>query len=162
MTDSTLVELFRHSTWATSSLLETCLNLDDDALDATTPGTYGSIRATLAHLVLSDEHFYQYAAAEHAAAPLADDTTDLRVLLQRVRLLGPRWEEVAAAPRSGAGEVVTGDGWRTNAAVVMAQSIHHAGEHRSQVCSILGALGLDVPDLAVWDHAIDVGTMVPA
>ncbi|MGI8609926.1 MAG: hypothetical protein ACR2MY_11970 [Candidatus Dormibacteria bacterium] len=35
----------------------------------------------------------------------------------------------------------------------MAQAIHHADDHRGHVLSILGAHGLEVPDLAVWDYA---------
>jgi hypothetical protein len=46
-----LVELFRHKTWATLLLIEACQGLDEEMLDATTPGTYGTIRDTLHHLV---------------------------------------------------------------------------------------------------------------
>jgi hypothetical protein len=41
----------------------------------------------------------------------------------------------------------------------MAQAIHHGDDHRGHVLSILGALGLEVPELSVWDHAIATGMM---
>jgi hypothetical protein len=41
----------------------------------------------------------------------------------------------------------------------MAQAIHHADDHRSQVLSILGARGLDVPDLDVWKYAESAGLL---
>jgi hypothetical protein len=41
----------------------------------------------------------------------------------------------------------------------MAQAIHHADDHRSHILSILGARGLEVPELSVWDYAISTGQM---
>jgi hypothetical protein len=35
----------------------------------------------------------------------------------------------------------------------MAQAIHHADDHRSHILSILGARGLEVPELDVWAYA---------
>ena len=43
MTDA-LLELYRHKTWATLRLLEYCHGLADEHLDATIPGTFGTIR----------------------------------------------------------------------------------------------------------------------
>jgi hypothetical protein len=42
-----LLQLYRHKTWATLRLIEYCQALDDEHLDATIPGTYGTIRNTL-------------------------------------------------------------------------------------------------------------------
>src|SRR2546427_417893 len=47
-----LLVLYRHKTWATLALIDFCKGVDDAVLDATTPGTYGTIRDTLRHLVL--------------------------------------------------------------------------------------------------------------
>jgi uncharacterized damage-inducible protein DinB len=44
-----LLELYRHKTWATLQLIEACRVLDEDQLDATNPGTFGTIRDTLRH-----------------------------------------------------------------------------------------------------------------
>jgi uncharacterized damage-inducible protein DinB len=46
-----LLSMYRHTTWATLRLIEHCQGLADDHLDATIPGTYGTIRDTLRHLV---------------------------------------------------------------------------------------------------------------
>jgi uncharacterized damage-inducible protein DinB len=43
-----LIELVRHKTWVTLRLIEHCRALDDEHLDASIPGTYGTIRDTLA------------------------------------------------------------------------------------------------------------------
>ena len=51
----TLLELYRHMTWSTLRLIEHCQDLADEHLDATTPGTFGTIRETLRHLGRAEE-----------------------------------------------------------------------------------------------------------
>src|SRR5438093_11157482 len=46
-----------HDTWATGKLIERCRKLAPDQLELTTPGTYGTIRATLQHIVSADEGY---------------------------------------------------------------------------------------------------------
>lgn len=75
------------------------------------------------------------------------------------KVLGPRWELLAQDNEIPGREVIMWDGWRMMGAVPMAQAIHHADDHRSQVLSILGAHGLDVPDLDVWRYAESAGLL---
>jgi uncharacterized damage-inducible protein DinB len=168
-----LLQLYRHKTWATLRLIEYCRGIGDEHLDATIPGTYGTIRNTLKHLVESDEGYFSIltrerfptrAAAEAFALPdrLPDGPVPLDELAERVRRLGPRWELVAEDADLPAREVTTTDGWRVPGAVPMAQAIHHADDHRSHIMSILGARGLDVPEpngLDVWGYAEANGQM---
>jgi hypothetical protein len=64
-----------------------------------------------------------------------------------------RWAEVLEALE---GETlhasIAGGGRNTDPAesLLLNQALHHGNDHRAQVCSTLGALGLDVPDLSVW------------
>jgi uncharacterized damage-inducible protein DinB len=37
--------------------------------------------------------------------------------------------------------------------VILTQLFHHANEHRAQVCTILGALGHEPPDVSAWGYA---------
>ena len=160
-----LVELFRHKTWATLLLIETCQGLDEQALDATTPGTYGTIQDTLHHLVAADESYLATVTGEHPAHPLPDERVSLETLADLTRQLAPRWEALAREPGIGSRELTTRDGWRTTAAIPMAQAIHHAEGHRGHVLSVLGARGIETPgldigeDLDVWHHGIATGSM---
>jgi uncharacterized damage-inducible protein DinB len=160
-----LTELFRHKTWATLLLIEALQRMDDEVLDLTTPGTYGTIRATLHHLVAADESYLATATGERPDHPLPAGEVPLETLAALTRKLGPRWEAVAGDPGIARRELTTGDGWRTTAAIPIAQAIHHAECHRSHVLSILGAHGLALPgldigeDLDVWHHAIAEGLM---
>jgi uncharacterized damage-inducible protein DinB len=160
-----LVELFRHKTWATVSLIEACQQLTAEQLDAAAPGTYGSIRATLVHLVASDESYLDTVTGQPVADPLSDESAPLSELADRIRQVDQRWQLVASDPKAANREIVTDDGWRMPAAVPIAQAIQHADEHRGQVLSVLGANGIDLPgldigeDLDVWHHGIATGMM---
>ena len=170
----TLLELFRHKTWATLRLIEYCQGLADEDLDATIPGTFGTIRETLRHLVGADEGYFSLLTRKRFSDPLPDGLVKLddlpdgpiamNELAERVRRLAPRWELLAQDADIAGREVTTTDGWRVPGAVPMAQAIHHAGDHRSHVLSILGARGLDVPEpngLDLWGYAEALGSMKP-
>jgi uncharacterized damage-inducible protein DinB len=163
--NETLVELFRHKTWATLLLLETCLGLDEGVLSATTPGTYGTIHDTLHHLVAADESYLATVTGERPAHPLAGERASLQTLADVTRQLGPRWEALARDPGLADREVITRDGWRTPVAIPMAQAIHHSECHRGHVLSVLGAHRVETPgldigeDLDVWHHGIASGLM---
>ncbi|GAC1649888.1 MAG: hypothetical protein NVS9B11_23020 [Candidatus Dormibacteraceae bacterium] len=165
-----LLALYRHKTWATLSLIEHCAGLGDEHLEATIPGTYGTIGETLRHLVeaeegycsiLTREPFLTKAAAAAWASPdpLPPGPIPLAELAERIRSLGPRWEALAEETEPPGREVTTTDGWRLPAAVVMGQAIHHADDHRSHILSILGARGLPLPepDLDLWGYAWAAG-----
>lgn len=161
MTDA-LLELYRHNTWATLRLIEYCQGLDGEHLDATIPGTFGTIRDTLRHLVRAEEGYFRTVTGERPSEPLPEGPVPLDELADRIRRLGPRWEALAEDADLPGREVTTLDGWRMPGAVPMAQAIHHACDHRTHILSILGARGLEIPgpnDLDVWGYAEAAGLM---
>lgn len=170
MTDA-LLELYRHKTWATLRLIEFCRGLPDEHLDATIPGTFGTIRETLRHLVGAEEGYFSILTRKHLSDPLPDgvvkldDMPDgpipLDELADRIRRLAPRWELLARDTALPGREVTSSDGWRFPGFVAMAQAIHHADDHRSHILSILGARGIELPDLALWGYAEARGLMEP-
>ena len=157
-----LLELFRHKTWATLRLIEICEGFADEHLDATIPGTYGTVRETARHLVRSAEGYLRLLTGERLSEPMADGPVAREELAERTRRLGPRWELVAQDADIVRREVITSDGWRVPATVPMAQAIHHADDHRTHILSILGARGIETPDLAMWGYAEATGLMQPA
>ena len=165
---TTLLEMFRHKTWATLRLIAHCQGLAGEHLDATIPGTYGTIRDTLRHLVDAEEGYFsiltrkpfpnkEVAAAFTRRDRLADGPVPLDELAERIGRLGPQWETLAEDPDLEDREVTTTDGRRLPAAAVVAQAIHHADDHRTHVLSILGARGLEVPELDLWAYAESAG-----
>ncbi len=169
-----LLELYRHKTWATLRLIEFCQGLADEHLDATIPGTFGTIRETLRHLVGADEGYFSILTRKRVSEPLPDGLVKLDdlpegpiplgELADRIGRLGPRWELLAQDTDLPGREVTSSDGWRFPGFVAMAQAIHHADDHRSHVLSILGGRGLEVPEpngLDVWGYAEALGVMEP-
>jgi uncharacterized damage-inducible protein DinB len=160
----TLLELYRHKTWATLRLIEYCQGLAEEHLDATIPGTFGTIRHTLHHLVDAEDGYFRLVTGDRSSQPLPDAPVALDQLAEHIRRLGPRWEVLAQDADASRREVTTSDGWRVPASVPMAQAIHHADDHRSHILSILGARGLAVPEpngLDIWGYAEASGLMQP-
>ena len=152
-----LLELFRHKTWATLRLIEFCEGLGDDVLGATTPGTYGSIRDTLMHLVRAEEGYFARVTGRRIFDRLGDDPVSLDELARRIRALGPEWEKLAEDSPAQARMVTKDDGWRLAAGLIMAQAVHHADDHRTHVLSVISAQGVEGPDLDVWSYADATG-----
>lgn len=152
-----LLKLCQHSTWATLALIRYCQDFAAEDLDVTIPGTYGTIRETLRHLVESEEGDLTDLTGERPE-PLPDDPIALDALADRIELLGPRWESFAQDIEFQKREIVTKDGrWRVPGAVPLAMVVDHANEHRTHVLSILGACGHAELRLSVWRHAIATG-----
>jgi uncharacterized damage-inducible protein DinB len=162
------VVLLRHKTWATLRLIEACQGLEDAVLNATTPGTYGTIGDTLQHLVSADQSYLSTVTGDDPAQPLPGERASLATLASAIRELGRQWEAVAQDPELASRRVTTRDGWRTPAAIPIAQAIHHAENHRSHVLSVIGARGIEIPgldigeDLDIWHYGIAVGLMQQA
>jgi uncharacterized damage-inducible protein DinB len=154
-----LLTLYRHMTWATLQVIEFCQGLDEAHLGATVPGTYGTVRETLAHLVRAEEGYLSRITNESLPQTRPDGQTPLAELSARIRRMGPEWERVAQDDSLPGGARTTDDGWRVLALVPMAQAIHHACEHRAHVLTILGARGVQAPDPDVWSYAEAHGLM---
>ncbi len=52
-----LAEAFAHHVWATIRLVDACLPLSPEQLETTAEGTYGSILATMRHLIGGDASY---------------------------------------------------------------------------------------------------------
>ena len=154
---NTLLELCRHKTWATLRLIEHCQSLDAEHLNATLPGRYGTISATLRHVVKADEDYFSVLTSEQLSGLLPDGLVSLDELAQRIRRLGPHWEVMVQDPDLSGRRVTCLDGVSWPGAVLLAQMIHHADDHRTHILSILGARGLEEPRLDVWAYAQAAG-----
>jgi uncharacterized damage-inducible protein DinB len=159
-----LRDLARHNAWANAQLLLTCRDLDEATLDATVPGTYGTIIETLRHIVASESSYiYRLAGFQPGLQWREDRAVGLDVLAERAATLATALEEFLATDwdeeRPGEARGDEGEVYAVPAAIFLTQAIHHANEHRAHVCTILGALGHDAPELSGWEYAIATGRM---
>lgn len=160
MTRSLLDDAFAHHVWATLEVIDACAALTDDQLETTVPGTYGSIRETLRHLVDSDSWYLFRLSGERHPHVEADGMSlaELRATMERH---GRAWREVLAEEPDPDEIVVArqddGAEYHAPKGVRLAQVLHHGTEHRSQVRTALTSLGIETPEFGAWEYGDQAG-----
>ena len=153
-----LIEAFQQKNWAMKALIATCESCSIDELTRPAAG-FGSILATLNHLVSADERYIANFDGGRAVWGVADrETNDLRELTARLEESSARWNWFLREPIDGERLAFLDDGaYETHAAVVVIQALHHASIHDEQVCKSLETIGVEPPDLQPWAYADETG-----
>jgi uncharacterized damage-inducible protein DinB len=154
--DSPLAEPLRHNAWATLRLLEASQALTPEQLAATVPGTFGSVLATLQHIIRS-EGFYQFLLSGRWPAwrwP-EDQSPDLDMLERAAQQSAAFWETFLSEPYDPDRPVVVPDPRDDKIhdvalGVILTQVLDHGTDHRSQISTILTAIGVTPPRLDAW------------
>lgn len=153
-------DAFAHHTWATLRLLESCVPLTPKQLAATVPGTYGSILATLRHLVGGDLS-YLFLLTGGRVAQIDEERMDVPDLRAAIEANVTAWPSLLAENIDPDSIVVRHreDGSESLApmSIRLAQAIQHGTDHRSQICTALTTLGIEPPDIDVWAFADSEG-----
>ncbi len=158
--ESFITGIFRHNTWANLRLLEACRQLSDEQMDATVPGTYGSIRDTLFHIVGGEMSYVgRVTGREPENSARSGEFPGIDALERYARWCGE--ELLQLAPSARAGDVVT-EVWENkkgqyNLTDLLTQAINHATEHRAQVATVLTQQGIEPPDMSGWAYMEDMG-----
>ena len=158
-----LLDPLRHNAWATKQLFAFCRNLSSEQLGATSEGNYGSILATLQHMVGAEARYLsRLSGREPDWLASVEGTKDVAELGRMAEELAGPWEEVAGGdfdPERVIRWVTrdTGADAECPAGVLVAQTLNHGNEHRSQICTILTTIGLEPPQLDGWSYAIEAG-----
>ena len=149
----------RHNAWATIQILEFCHGLGEHTLNATVPGTYGTIIATLRHIIYCEMDFLNRLLGREPTDPWKmGDTTGLDALMQHAAVLTTDWEIFLASDVDSERPLPPDEGTSTiPAGIVIAVVLYHGSEHRGQVCTILGAIGHEPPNLTPWAYAFASG-----
>jgi uncharacterized damage-inducible protein DinB len=157
MTEPILKDAFAHHVWASLRLLEACDALSGEQLAADTPGTYGSIRDTLRHLVGSDCSYLNVTSGGNHQ-PAEEESLDLAGLRAEMASHADAWAGVIGGDPDPDRWLVRHrpDGSETHAplGIRLAQALHHGTDHRSQVCTALTNMGIQPPEIDVWDYGM--------
>jgi ATP-dependent Clp protease ATP-binding subunit ClpA len=152
--------LFDYSIWARDKLLAAIETLEESQLRATDKtGVYGSIYDTLAHLAVSEWLWVRRCLGESPLKlPKGEDFADLRALIdwwngnhaQAVQYLNSITEQDLSDELT----YMAPDGKERARKVwhMLLQVPNHQTEHRAQIGTMLGQLGVEVPptDLVVY------------
>ncbi len=154
-----LPDFFKYNLWANLRLLDACAQLSDAQLDATTKGTFGSVRETLMHLFAAEEGYVRALTGKIPTPPLADLThfPDFDELRRRAERSGK--ELITVAEQGELSQILYLDGgiYEAPVIVVLIQTVNHAIDHRSQIATLLSQEDVMPPDLDGWSYndAID-------
>ncbi len=153
--ETTLVELIRYNNWANAQVLAACQQLTAEQLAASAPGAYGSIHRTLGHIVSAEA---DYVGRMTGAAPQPPFRWED----------GPAVADIAAfagqvaaalldavqriAPTHLVHEEEEGQFIDYQARHLFMQAINHGIEHRTNITTILNALGVPLPEIDGWGY----------
>ena len=153
--ESTLVELIRYNNWANAQVLAACQELTADQLAAAAPGAYGTIHATLGHIIHAEANYIGRMTGNRPLPPFkwedAPSVADLSAFAEHVAdaLLD-------AAHRIPPTQIVheEEDGLFIDyqARHLFMQAINHGIEHRTNITTILSGLGLAAPEVDGWGY----------
>ncbi len=156
-----LDHVVRHNTWANGALLEFCRALDPARLDDKAPGTYGTLYGTLQHLVSGEQWYVQLMTGELISTEIRrDQRRTLDDLASIAARLGTRALAIVASDDPDRVIPVDDEEDRKTSStvgVVLAQLVHHGNEHRTQATTILGAGGIEPPEISGWAYGRAIG-----
>jgi uncharacterized damage-inducible protein DinB len=165
MAGSFLEEAFAHHVWATKRLAEACAELTPEQQAQPVHGTYGSVLATMRHIVGNDAFYLSVLTGHSGEVLLNHRTMDVRELSAAVEALGKEWISFLAGnpdPDMVVREVDPGDGFQRDAplSVHIVQALHHGNEHRTHICTALTSFGGEPPDISAFKFALEMGRSV--
>lgn len=158
-----LIELVEHNHWANQVLISFCSQLPREQIEFALDGVYGSPLETLQHIISAEGSYTRRFTGKWPDHPWKDDAdVELAVLAERATTIRDALVEYLATDWDSEGITQTrGDGYRFDVrdSVLINQLIHHGNEHRAHVGTSLGAQGLEVPEVSVWEFALATGRM---
>jgi uncharacterized damage-inducible protein DinB len=157
------VEAFRYHKWANLHLLDVCAQLTGEQLQLTTPGTYGTVASTFQHMLAAEQRYLRRFDDIEPAISEDDEFPGVARLREIAEAAADRL--IRVAPKIGpelTAEVDADDGrFKLHVGVALIQALHHGNDHRTHVCTILGAHGITYGDMDVWAYGDATGLIVP-
>ena len=153
--EPTLVELIRYNNWANAMVLDACLKLSEKQLAASAPGTYGSIHATLSHIIAAEADYINRLTGEGPQPPFRwEDRPGLEDILAFSRIVASAWLDTIqrVAPDHIVHEEEDGNTIDYKASLLFIQAINHGIEHRTNVTTILSGMDLPTPEVDGWGY----------
>ena len=153
-----LSQAFQYNRWANLHILKVCSTLDDRQLQLASPGTYGTIAATLQHLLAAEQRYVRRLTGAEPRLSEMDEFPGVARLEEHAERSGQDLIDAAGeVDPNGTYESRRGDEpVRIKNWVVVSQAIHHGNDHRTQICTILSQNGISVEDINVWAYAESV------
>lgn len=157
------VEAFRYHRWANDHLFSVCQGFTEEQLQLTAPGTYGTVAATLLHLVSAEQRYIKRLGGSAPRVNERSDFPGMAALKAEVERSDDELIDLAGriSPDASIEDDFQDGRFRINLGVILIQALHHGNDHRTHVCTILGHHGLTYGDMDVWAYGDATGAIVP-
>ena len=158
-----MVEAFRYNKWANLHVLAVCAGLSAEQLRLSSPGTYGSVADTLLHLFGAEQRYIRRLTGAEPRISEKDQFPGIAALIEVAQQNSDELIRLAGQTRPE-DKLDTSYGekrYRMDAGVVLLQAVHHGNDHRTHICTILGAHGIECGAMDVWAYGNASGAMVP-
>jgi len=154
-----IVEAFRYNRWANMHLLGVCGDLSAEQLEWTAPGTYGTIAATFLHLCSAEQRYLARLTGTEPVLHESQEFPGVGALAVQVERTGDGLIEAATSVRHDEAQVYKFREGRVEMlpAVILLQALHHGNDHRTHVCTILGAHEVSYGDMDGWAYGYATG-----
>ena len=156
------VEAFRYHRWANLHLLDACAALTDEQRELTAPGTYGTVAATLLHLVGAEQRYLARFTGEEPKVGEKRGFPGVETLRAVAAESGDRLIDIAGRvdPDEEFDTTFANRPHRLRKGIVLLQALHHGNDHRTHVCTVLGYHGIEYGDMDVWSYGEAIGALV--
>jgi uncharacterized damage-inducible protein DinB len=154
-------EVLRYNRWATLTLLEACRSLTDEQLDTHAPGTSGTVRELLLHVVGGQQTQALRTRGRQHEGELNRQSA------------WPGFDALLAIARDSADQLVAiaetldedqdvvlpymGRAYRYPKSFFLVHAAVHGVEHRTEIKVALAQLGVETPDLDGWPYGAAAG-----
>lgn len=150
-----LAEFIRYNNWANQQVLETCRHLPEDQLAATMPGSYGTIRDTLEHIIRGEAFYVGLLTGQRPQPPFQWETKPgLDEMREYAIQVGNALAEAVqrVRPTDMVHEEDQGHTFQYQALAIFIQVINHGVEHRTNITTILSAGEHKPPEVDGWGY----------
>ncbi len=156
-----LAEVFRYNRWANLQLFEACRSLSDEHLDTRVPGTSGTVRELLLHVVGGQQTFVLRTMGRQDGSGLSRSSPwpGFDALLELAGRSSEQLVEIAAGlfEDSEVSLPYMGKVFRFPKGFFLAHAAEHGVEHRTEIKLALAQLGVETPDLDGWLYSTAAG-----
>ena len=153
--EPTMIEFFHYNHWANQELMRICINLSNEIITASIPGSYGSIRDTFTHILKAEISFLKRI---HGTYPEPDFKWEENPSLSQMMVYETTLHETLldTLQRVPATQNVheEGDGWTFDyqARLIFMSVVYHGIAHRTDITTALNNKGINLPELDVWGY----------
>ncbi len=156
-----LAEVFKYNRWANLQLIEACRSLSDEQLDTRVPGTSGTVRQLLLHVVGGQQTFVLRTMGRQHEGELTRSSPwpGFDVLLELAEQSSEQLVDIAAGlvEDSEVSLPFMGKVFRFPKSFFLTHAAEHGVEHRMEIKLALAQLGIESPDLDGWLYGMAAG-----